>query len=126
MLQYKHNLAFFQIEELPMSIGSLKNLEELVVSQNFLEHLPPSIGLCRKLHTLNVDDNDLVIFYNSIFLTLRQSNAIAMSSYWQQSEKNANWTSFRGNEHITKGWQSFVNILICQTNKASAYDKLWG
>ena len=64
-----------------MSIGSLKNLEELVVSQNFLEHLPPSIGLCRKLHTLNVDDNDLVIFYNLIFLTLRQSNAIAMSSY---------------------------------------------
>ena len=48
-----------QLNELPLSIGKLRNLEELVISQNYLEAIPPSIGLCRKLHTLNLDDNDI-------------------------------------------------------------------
>ena len=46
-------------EALPTAIGKLFNLEELVVSQNFIRALPPSVGLCRRLHTLNVDENDL-------------------------------------------------------------------
>ena len=73
----------FQIEELPLSIGKLKNLEELIISQNFLEHLPPSIGLCRKLHTLNVDDNDLVRIMMFVFdSVVRRHEAIFSVHFW--------------------------------------------
>jgi erbb2-interacting protein len=46
-----------QLIALPKTIGKLSNLEELILSQNDFETLPPCIGLLRKLNILNVDDN---------------------------------------------------------------------
>jgi Leucine-rich repeat (LRR) protein len=46
-----------QLTALPKTIGKLSNLEEFILSQNDFETLPPCIGLLRKLNILNVDDN---------------------------------------------------------------------
>jgi Leucine-rich repeat (LRR) protein len=48
-----------QLTTLPKTIGNLCNLEEFILSQNDFESLPPCIGLLRKLNILNVDDNML-------------------------------------------------------------------
>jgi Leucine-rich repeat (LRR) protein len=46
-----------QLTALPNTIGKLSNLEEFILSQNDFEMLPPCIGLLRKLNILNIDDN---------------------------------------------------------------------
>jgi Leucine-rich repeat (LRR) protein len=48
-----------QLTTFPKTVGKLSNLEELVLNQNDFETLPPCIGLLRKLSILNVDDNIL-------------------------------------------------------------------
>jgi Leucine-rich repeat (LRR) protein len=46
-----------QLTALPKTIGKLSSLEEFILSQNDFEMLPPCIGLLRKLNILNIDDN---------------------------------------------------------------------
>jgi hypothetical protein len=48
-----------QLTTVPKTFGKLSNLEELILSQNDFEILPPCIGLLRKLNILNIDDNSL-------------------------------------------------------------------
>ncbi len=48
-----------QLEELPVTIGRLQNLQILNLCNNRLTGLPSELGLLKKLHTLNLGLNQL-------------------------------------------------------------------
>uniref|UniRef100_A0A3B4ARK6 Leucine-rich repeat-containing protein 7 n=1 Tax=Periophthalmus magnuspinnatus TaxID=409849 RepID=A0A3B4ARK6_9GOBI len=60
------DLAKNRIESLDSDISGCETLEDLLLSSNMLQQLPDSIGMLKKLTTLKVDDNQLTSLPNSI------------------------------------------------------------
>ena len=57
---------------LPQSIGSLDFLEELSLSNNYIEALPESIDSLKSLKKLDLDENDIKIIPDSVIPFLKK------------------------------------------------------
>lgn len=71
-------MFLLQLEELPVTIGRLQNLQVLNLCNNQLTSLPAELGLLKKLHTLNLGLNQLDALPTSIG-TLKELRHIGLS-----------------------------------------------
>ncbi|XP_057815085.1 plant intracellular Ras-group-related LRR protein 7 [Cryptomeria japonica] len=66
-LDMTHN----KLVEIPLEIGSLANLQRLIVSENLLERLPITLGKLQSLKVLALDDNRLTTLPDELGLLVR-------------------------------------------------------
>lgn len=67
------------IQELPRSIGDLKNLEILDAKRNKLNYLPNELSTLPKLLKLDLEENTLIKIESKIFINLRNLTHLNLS-----------------------------------------------
>lgn len=67
MLDITHN----KLVDIPLEIGSLVNIQRLILSENHLERLPITLGKLQSLKVLAIDDNRLTTLPDELGLLVR-------------------------------------------------------